>query len=221
MNSTGRMGVTMICSSVPISRSRTTAKAVSVMTSTTVRLPMIPGTKNQRLLQVGVVPGPRRQLDRRHHLHQLRSDAADAVLLVLPAQSPARSAKCSRRRSARCSSWSRPRSPATARSGPCAVAAQSRRRISRPTVAFPCSIRSPSWRESVSCALHVKVGARCEARNQFAALLAVIEIEHHRGHMMNLKGGRIAEDQHLNQRRTNQNEARPLVAEDLDELLDQ
>ncbi len=61
MNSTGRMGVTMICSSVPISRSRTTAKAVSVITSTSVRLPMTPGTKNQRLLRSGVVPGALRR----------------------------------------------------------------------------------------------------------------------------------------------------------------
>ena len=57
MNSAGRMGVTIICSSVPISRSRTTAKAVSVITRTSVRLPMIPGTKNQRLLRSGLYQG--------------------------------------------------------------------------------------------------------------------------------------------------------------------
>ena len=57
MNSKGRMGVTMICSRVPISRSRTTAKAVSVITSTSVRLPMMPGTKNQRLFRSGLYQG--------------------------------------------------------------------------------------------------------------------------------------------------------------------
>jgi hypothetical protein len=49
----------------------------------------------------------------------------------------------------------------------------------------------------------------------------VIEIEHDRGHVMNFESGRISEDQHLNNRRTDENEARALVAEHLDELLDQ
>ena len=53
----GRIGVTMICSSVPISLSRTTAKAVNVTTSTRVRLPTIPGTKNQRLRKSGLYQG--------------------------------------------------------------------------------------------------------------------------------------------------------------------
>ena len=50
MNSSGRIGVTMICSSVPTSRSRTTAKAVRLTTITSVRVAITPGTKNQRLL---------------------------------------------------------------------------------------------------------------------------------------------------------------------------
>ena len=46
MNSNRLIGVTMICSSVPISRSRTTAKAVRLTTMTRMRLPITPGTKN-------------------------------------------------------------------------------------------------------------------------------------------------------------------------------
>jgi hypothetical protein len=38
---------------------------------------------------------------------------------------------------------------------------------------------------------------------------------------MNLESGCVSKDQHLNNRRTEQHEARALVAEDLDELLDQ
>ena len=48
MNSTGRIGLTMICSSVPTSRSRTIAKAVRLTTCSKVRLPITPGMKNQR-----------------------------------------------------------------------------------------------------------------------------------------------------------------------------
>ena len=48
MNSNGRIGETMICSSVPTSRSRTTANAVSITTCTSVSVPMTPGMKNQR-----------------------------------------------------------------------------------------------------------------------------------------------------------------------------
>jgi hypothetical protein len=79
MNSPGRMGVTMICSSVPISRSRTTAKAVSVITMTRVRLPMTPGTKNQRLLRSGLYHGRCSSSTDGHLLDQLRCDAVDAV----------------------------------------------------------------------------------------------------------------------------------------------
>ena len=50
MNSSGRIGVTMICSSVPTSRSRTTANEVRLTTITRVSVAMTPGTKNQRLL---------------------------------------------------------------------------------------------------------------------------------------------------------------------------
>ena len=46
MNSKGLIGVTMTCSSVPISRSRTIANAVRVTTIISVMLPITPGTKN-------------------------------------------------------------------------------------------------------------------------------------------------------------------------------
>ena len=57
MNSSGRIGVTMICSSVPTSRSRTTAKAVRLTTMIRVRVAMTPGTKNQRLLKSTLYQG--------------------------------------------------------------------------------------------------------------------------------------------------------------------
>ena len=44
---------------------------------------MIPGTKNQRLLRSGLYQGRGASSDRRHHLHQLRRNAGDAVPLVL------------------------------------------------------------------------------------------------------------------------------------------
>ena len=57
MNSTGRIGVTMICSSVPTSRSRTMAKAVRLTTMISVSVPITPGTKNQRPLRSGLNQG--------------------------------------------------------------------------------------------------------------------------------------------------------------------
>ena len=57
MNSIGRIGVTMICSRVPISRSLTIAKAVRFTIVISVRLPMIPGTKNHLLLRSGLYHG--------------------------------------------------------------------------------------------------------------------------------------------------------------------
>ena len=50
MNSSGRIGVTMICSSVPTSRSRTIANEVRLTIMISVSVPITPGTKNQRLL---------------------------------------------------------------------------------------------------------------------------------------------------------------------------
>ena len=93
--------------------------------------------------------------------------------------------------------------------------------ISIPTVLLPRSIRSPNLARVGQLPLHVKVWARSKARDQFAAFLAVIEIEHHRRNVMDFKRGRVTKDQHLNNRRANKDKARPLVAEDLDELLDQ
>ena len=48
MNSNRLIGLTMICSSVPISRSRTIAKAVRLTTCIKVSVPITPGIKNQR-----------------------------------------------------------------------------------------------------------------------------------------------------------------------------
>jgi hypothetical protein len=38
--------------------------------------------------------------------------------------------------------------------------------------------------------------------------------------MMNVVSGRVTEDQHLEDRRNEENYARPLIAKDLDEFLD-
>ena len=45
MSSMGRMGVTINCSMVPISFSRTMAMAVSITVTTMMRLQITPGTK--------------------------------------------------------------------------------------------------------------------------------------------------------------------------------
>ena len=45
MNSTGRMGVTMICSIVPVSFSRTIAMLVSMRLMSMTSVAMMPGTK--------------------------------------------------------------------------------------------------------------------------------------------------------------------------------
>ena len=220
MNSAGRMGVTMICSSVPISRSRTTAKAVSVITRTSVRLPMTPGTKNQRLLRFGVVPGPLLELDRRNLLDQLRRNAVDAVLLVVlrKAERDLRDVTRSDQRGVgvgRIHNHLQRRGLALAQL------------LRKAGIDLQADGRIAPVDEIANLArvgelpLHVEVRARGKARDQFAALLAVIQIEHHCRNMMNFVGGRVAKDQHLNDRRTNEDEARPLVAEDLDELLDQ
>ena len=75
----GRIGVTMICSRVPTSRSRTIAKAVRLTTSIRVKVPMTPGTKNHRPFEVGVVPGSRAAAD-------LRRCRADSRLWCAPRQ---------------------------------------------------------------------------------------------------------------------------------------
>ena len=54
MNSTGCIGVTSSCSSVPTSRSRTMAKAVRLTMVIRPSVPIRPGIKNQRLLRLGL-----------------------------------------------------------------------------------------------------------------------------------------------------------------------
>ena len=68
--------MTMICSSVPTSRSRTMAKAVRLTMMTSVNVPITPGTKNQRPLRSSIVPGP--LLDRHMDL-ALAFDAVRAL----------------------------------------------------------------------------------------------------------------------------------------------
>ena len=81
MNSTGRMGVTMICSSVPISRSRTTANDGERDDEQRGEAADDAGNKEPAAAQIGVVPGALLELDGGNLLDELRRDAADAVLL--------------------------------------------------------------------------------------------------------------------------------------------
>ena len=55
---------------------------------------------------------------------------------------------------------------------------------------------------------------------KLAAFLRMVEIEHDRRDVVDLEGGRIAEQQHLHDRRHDQAETGPFVALELDELLD-
>ena len=57
-------------------------------------------------------------------------------------------------------------------------------------------------------------------RDELAALLTVIEVEHRRRHVVDLEGRRVAEDEQLDERRNDQAEARIAVAPELLELLD-
>jgi hypothetical protein len=68
--------------------------------------------------------------------------------------------------------------------------------------------------------LDVEVRAGRKAGDQVTAFLAVVLIENNRGHVANFEGGRVTEDEHLDDGRTKQYKARPLVAENLDEFLD-
>ena len=67
------------------------------------------------------------------------------------------------------------------------------------------------------------VEAVAEVKREISSRLSwrVVEIEYHRRDVIDLEGRRIAEQQHLNDRRHDQPEAAPFVAPELDELLDQ
>jgi hypothetical protein len=49
----------------------------------------------------------------------------------------------------------------------------------------------------------------------------MIQVEHNRWNVTNVVGRGVAEDEHLNDWRPKEQEASPLIAEHLDELLDQ
>src|SRR5579862_6085757 len=57
-------------------------------------------------------------------------------------------------------------------------------------------------------------------RNQLAAFLAMVEVQNRGGDMTHLKAGCVSEDQHLDNRRTDQREARARIAQHLDKFLD-
>src|SRR5208282_4926735 len=70
-------------------------------------------------------------------------------------------------------------------------------------------------------ALHVEIAAGRKPGDEFAALLAMVQIEDHGGDMVDLESGGVAEHQHLDYRRAEEQKTSALVAEDLDELFDQ
>ena len=91
MNSTGRIGVTMICSSVPTSRSRTIAKAVRLTIVTRVEGADHAGHEEPAAVEIRVVPGPLRDatLDRRARprMPGVRCVRSDVVLRELARRS--------------------------------------------------------------------------------------------------------------------------------------
>ncbi len=57
--------------------------------------------------------------------------------------------------------------------------------------------------------------------DQFAALLRVVQIEHRQRHVLHFQRGRIAEHQHLDDGRADEQEAGVGIAQRLDEFLPQ
>ncbi len=170
--------------------------------------------------QVGVIPGSWCKLHRWHHLDQLRRDALDAVSL-----DPLRKAQ----RDLRDVSRGDQRRVGIGRihnhlQRSCLALAQLLRKTG---VDLQADCRLALLDQIAKLArigelpLNLKVRARCKARNKLAALLRVIQIKHDRWYVANLVVRGIAKDHHLNDGRTNEDEPRPLVAKDLDKLLDQ
>ena len=181
---------------------------------------MTPGTKNQRLRRSGLYQGRCSSCDRRNLLDELRRDAADALLLHLlrEAERDLRDVSRGNERGV----------------GVGGVDDHLQRRglaleqlLRKAGVDFERK-RCLALVDEVArlaCVgqlrLHVEVGAGGETRDEFAALLAVVEIDDYGRNVVNFKGGGVAEDEHLHDRRTDQDEARALVAHHLDEFLDQ
>ena len=65
----------------------------------------------------------------------------------------------------------------------------------------------------------IEVGAGGEALNKLAAVLRVVAIEHGDGNVLHFKRGRVAEHQHLDDRRNEEHETRARIAQRLDEFL--
>src|ERR1039458_4218539 len=176
--------------------------------------------KKPAATQSGVIPGPRLKFERGDGLNQLRRNAIDAVLLVVPGKA---------KRDLRDVAGGNQRSVRVGRIHD---------HLQRRGLALAQVARKPSIDLDAHCslslldeiaelagvselALHVEVRAGREERDQLTALLAVIQIEHNCRDVTDFVGGRVSKDQHLNDGRDDQDKARPLVAEDLDEFLDQ
>ena len=67
---------------------------------------------------------------------------------------------------------------------------------------------------------HVEAPAIDEIRDQRTALLAMREVQHSGRYVGDIERRRVAEYQHLDQRRHEKPETRPAVAPELDQLLD-
>lgn len=83
-NSSGLTGVTMICSSVPTSLSRTTAKDVRFTIITNVSVAMTPGTKDRRLLSPALYQGLRLDHDLKRPPVLLASQVLYQADLIIP-----------------------------------------------------------------------------------------------------------------------------------------
>jgi len=64
----------------------------------------------------------------------------------------------------------------------------------------------------------VEVAAGSEVRHQLAALLAIVQVKDGGGGMVDFQGGGVAENQHLDQRRSEHKKAAAFVPEDLYKL---
>src|SRR5581483_10354772 len=101
------------------------------------------------------------------------------------------------------------------------------KRLSKPRIdlqrdgSVPSIDQVPNLAIIVGVAAHVEVRTGREPGDEFPAFLATVQIEHCGGDVMNLECGRVTEDEHLRNWRDEEHKARALVAEDLNEFLDE
>ncbi len=218
MNSQRRMGVTIICSSVPISRSRTTAKAVSIMTRISMTLPMTPGTKYHWLSSPSLNHGRTLEVHLGEERHQLRRGAPHAVELIVAAELRADLVEIAQRhqRGVRVGAvhqhLHRGALAIAQALGEAGIDFQRRQEVA--AVNAFAEVLPPR-----GMFFEMEITAGGKTGDQLAALLRVVQVEHGQFHVPHIQRGRVPEDQHLDDRRAEQQPARMRVAQRLDELL--